>query len=119
MILPVVKLGTLALKILCKPIAGRLKKEAGIHPKFRQFIISFAQGVMNRSDKFREDLHPKHLYIVIEIANHRITTNIQRCIYGHSTNVEIQPLNEEKAVQAVADLIGEICLFGCRRCFNL
>ncbi|XP_073116356.1 OPA3-like protein isoform X2 [Elaeis guineensis] len=91
MILPVVKLGTLALKILCKPIAGRLKKEAGIHPKFRQFIISFAQ------------------------ANHRITTNIQRCIYGHSTNVEIQPLNEEKAVQAVADLIGEICLFGSQQ----
>jgi optic atrophy 3 protein len=39
----VVKLGTLALKTMCKPIANRLKKEAGKHPKFRQFIISFAQ----------------------------------------------------------------------------
>ncbi|XP_008784455.1 OPA3-like protein [Phoenix dactylifera] len=87
MILPVVKLGTLALKTLCKPIANRLKKEAGIHPKFRQFIINFAQ------------------------ANHRVTTNIQRRIYGHSTDVAIRPLNEEKAVQAAADLIGELFVF--------
>nr|CAD1822331.1 unnamed protein product [Ananas comosus var. bracteatus] len=87
MILPVVKLGTLALKTLCKPIAYRLKKEAGIHPKFRQFIVNIAQ------------------------TNHRISTNIQRRIYGHSTNVEIRPLNEEKAVQAAADLIGELFVF--------
>ncbi|XP_072965031.1 OPA3-like protein [Typha angustifolia] len=87
MILPVVKLGTLALKTLCKPIANRLKKEAGLHPKFRQLIINIAQ------------------------TNHRISTNIQRRIYGHATNVEIRPLNEEKAVQAAADLIGELFVF--------
>ncbi|WVZ75512.1 hypothetical protein U9M48_023557 [Paspalum notatum var. saurae] len=44
-------------------------------------------------------------------ANHRISTNIQRRVYGHSTNVEIRPLNEEKAVQAAADLIGELFVF--------
>ncbi|KAK1286924.1 hypothetical protein QJS10_CPB20g01935 [Acorus calamus] len=87
MILPVVKLGTLALKTIAKPFANRLKKSAGIHPRFRQFIINIAQ------------------------ANHRITTNIQRRLYGHSTNVEIRPLNEEKAVQAAADLIGEFFVF--------
>lgn len=43
MILPLVKLGSLALKTLCKPIASKLKKEAGIHPKFRQFIVNIAQ----------------------------------------------------------------------------
>lgn len=43
MILPVVKLGTLLLKTVCKPIANRLKKEAGLHPKFRQLIINLAQ----------------------------------------------------------------------------
>lgn len=42
-VLPVVKLGTLALKTLCKPIANRLKKEAGFHPKFRHLIITIAQ----------------------------------------------------------------------------
>ncbi|XP_034701377.1 OPA3-like protein [Vitis riparia] len=87
MILPVVKLGTLALKTMCKPIAARLKKEAGLHPKFRQFIINIAQ------------------------ANHRFTTTMQRRIYGHATNVEIRPLNEEKAVQAAADLVGELFVF--------
>ncbi|KAG0502490.1 hypothetical protein HPP92_002562 [Vanilla planifolia] len=43
MILPLAKLGTLALKTFCKPIANRLKKEAGVHPKFRQFIVNIAQ----------------------------------------------------------------------------
>ena len=40
-------------------------------------------------------------------ANHRLTTNIQRRIYGHATDVEIRPLNEERAVQIAGDLIGE------------
>ncbi|XP_057508273.1 OPA3-like protein isoform X2 [Actinidia eriantha] len=87
MILPVVKLGTLFLKTACKPIANRLKKEAGRHPKFRQFIINIAQ------------------------ANHRFTINMQRRIYGRATDVAIRPLNEEKAVQAAADLLGELFVF--------
>nr|XP_011466936.1 PREDICTED: OPA3-like protein [Fragaria vesca subsp. vesca] len=87
MILPAVKLGTLALKTLCKPIASRLKKEAGLHPRFRHFIINIAQ------------------------ANHRFTTNVQRRIYGHSTDVAIRPLNEEKAVQTAAELLGELFVF--------
>ncbi|KAK9131982.1 hypothetical protein Scep_011510 [Stephania cephalantha] len=87
MILPFVKLGTLALKTFAKPIANRLKKEAGIHPKFRQFIVNIAQ------------------------TNHRFTTNVQRRIYGHATDVEIRPLNEEKAVQAATDLLGELFIF--------
>ncbi|OVA00003.1 Optic atrophy 3-like [Macleaya cordata] len=87
MILPFVKLGTLALKTLCKPIASRLKKEAGLHPRFRQLIVDIAQ------------------------TNHRFTTTMQRRIYGHATDVEIRPLNEEKAVQAAADLLGEIFVF--------
>ncbi|KAF7822945.1 OPA3-like protein [Senna tora] len=86
-VLPVVKLGTLALKTLCKPIANRLKKEAGYHPKFRRLIISIAQ------------------------ANHRFTTRVQRRIYGHATDVAIRPLDEEKAVQAAADLLGELFVF--------
>ncbi|XP_058735237.1 OPA3-like protein [Vicia villosa] len=86
-VLPLVKLGTLALKTACKPIANRLKKEAGYHPKFRNFIISIAQ------------------------TNHRFTTRIQRRIYSQATDVAIRPLNEEKAVQAAADLLGELFVF--------
>lgn len=87
MVLPLLKLGTLALKTLSKPLASRLKQQAAIHPKFRQFIVNIAQ------------------------ANHRITTRTQRRIYGHATDVEIRPLNEEKAVQAAVDLIGEVFVF--------
>eukprot|EP00262_Sarcandra_glabra_P008551 TRINITY_DN22089_c0_g1_i1.p1 TRINITY_DN22089_c0_g1~~TRINITY_DN22089_c0_g1_i1.p1 ORF type:complete len:170 (+),score=43.36 TRINITY_DN22089_c0_g1_i1:198-707(+) len=87
MILPFVKLGTLALKTLCKPIASRLKKEAGKHSKFRNYIINIAQ------------------------TNHRFQTTMQRRIYGHATDAEIRPLNEEKAVQAAADLLGEFFVF--------
>lgn len=44
-------------------------------------------------------------------ANHQITTKMQRRIYGHATDVEIRPLNEEKAVQNSVDLIGELFVF--------
>ena len=57
MILPVVKLGSLALKTLCKPIASKLKKEAGLHPKFRQFIINIAQVL--------ELLHPPFVFLIL------------------------------------------------------
>ncbi|KAK4743721.1 hypothetical protein SAY87_010033 [Trapa incisa] len=87
MVLPLLKLGTLALKTLSKPVASRLKQQAALHPRFRQFIVSFAQ------------------------SNHRMTTTMQRRLYGHATDVEIRPLNEEKAVQAAVDLIGEIFIF--------
>lgn len=87
MALPVLKLGTLALKTLSKPIASRLKQQAGLHPKFRNIIVSIAQ------------------------ANHRVTTTMQRRLYGHATNVEIRPLDEEKAVQAAVDLLGEAFVF--------
>lgn len=87
MVLPVLKLGTLALKTLSKPFGSRLKQQAGLHPKFRNFIVSIAQ------------------------ANHRITTTMQRRLYGHATNVEIRPLDEEKAVQAAVDLLGEAFVF--------
>lgn len=36
---------------------------------------------------------------------------MQRRIYGHDTDVAIRPLNEEKAVQAAADLLGELFVF--------
>ncbi|KAK9055919.1 hypothetical protein SSX86_027006 [Deinandra increscens subsp. villosa] len=87
MSLPFMKLGTLALRTLSKPIANRLRKEAAINPKFRTSIIGIAQ------------------------TNHWVTTTIQRRIYGRATNVEIRPLNEERAVQVAGDLIGELFVF--------
>ncbi|KDP36256.1 hypothetical protein JCGZ_09821 [Jatropha curcas] len=83
----VLKLGTLALRTISKPIASKLKQAAGLHPKFRYLIINFAQ------------------------VNHRFSTTIQRRIYGHRTDILIRPLNEGKAVQAAADILGEFFVF--------
>ncbi|KAG6419471.1 hypothetical protein SASPL_121693 [Salvia splendens] len=155
MILPVFKLGTLALKTLCKPIGNRIKKEAGLHPRFRQSIINIAQ--VFASPRIIEERRPRCLFggigaleaftdtdisLLLELwllffdssftstprihaksapfsrcdaigfkANHRLTTNLQRRIYGRATDVAIRPLNEEKAVQAAADLVGEFFVF--------
>ncbi|XP_074565902.1 OPA3-like protein [Curcuma longa] len=87
MVLPLLKLGLLAFRTLSKPIASRLKQQAGNYPKFRELIIDLAQ------------------------ANHRLTTNIQRRLYGQATDVKIRPLNEERAVQSAVDLFGEVFVF--------
>lgn len=58
-------------------------------------------------------------FLMLNQANHQFTTNIQRRIYGHSTNVAIRPLNEEKAVQAAADLVGELFVFSVMLYHNL
>lgn len=87
MILPLAKLGTLAIRTLSKPLASRLKAQAARHERFRQMIVNFAQ------------------------AHHRFTVNLQRRLYGHATNVEVRPLDPEKAVQAASDLLGELVIF--------
>ncbi|XP_057829141.1 OPA3-like protein isoform X2 [Cryptomeria japonica] len=91
MILPLAKLGALLIKTLSKPIASRLKVQAARHPRFRSLIINVAQ------------------------TNHKFSTNLQRRIYGHSTDVAVHPLNEEKAVQAATDLLGELFIFSALR----
>lgn len=40
------KLGTLAVKTISKPLASQLKHQAKVHPKFRQSIINFAQVIL-------------------------------------------------------------------------
>ncbi|GJU96600.1 gag-pol polyprotein [Tanacetum coccineum] len=44
MVFPSLKLGTLVLKTVSKPLASRLKQQAALHPKFRTSIIGLAQG---------------------------------------------------------------------------
>lgn len=36
---------------------------------------------------------------------------MQRRVYGRATDIHIRPLNEEKAIQAAADLLGEVFVF--------
>ena len=46
MVLPLMKLGTLLVKTVSKPLASQLKHQAKVHPQFRQFIINFAQVIL-------------------------------------------------------------------------
>ncbi|KAI3939613.1 hypothetical protein MKX01_038568 [Papaver californicum] len=108
MMLPVVKLGSLVLRTICKPIANRLKVAAGKHPRFREYIISIAQIVFRRDGRVVDSSGLENRYSSLF---NRFTTTVQRRIYGHATDVEIRPLNEEKAVQAAADLLGEMFVF--------
>ena len=41
-------------------------------------------------------------YYMTTQENHRLTITIRRQIYGHATDVEIRPLNEESVFQVVA-----------------
>lgn len=59
------------------------------------------------------------IFYLFKQSNHQITTKMQRRIYGHATDVEIRPLNEEKAVQAAVDLIGELFVFSVMWTYNL
>ena len=68
----------------------------------------------------------EHLVVFVVMcnqSNHRFTTNMQRRLYGHATDVAVRPLDEEKAVQAAADLLGELFVFSVRlylnSCLNL
>ncbi|CAI5512206.1 unnamed protein product [Closterium sp. Naga37s-1] len=73
---------------MSKPLANAIKRRAKSHPKFRGTIINFAQSY------------------------HKINVGMQRRLYGYSTNVDIKPLIEEKAVETAADLVGELVVFG-------
>ncbi|KAG8386835.1 hypothetical protein BUALT_Bualt03G0190400 [Buddleja alternifolia] len=111
MILPVFKLGTLALKTLCKPIGNRIKKQAGLHPNHPVFRSIPISRNLSSSISVVDQLVKAEVEHNLRLANHRLTTNLQRRIYGHATDVVIRPLNEEKAVQAAADLLGELFVF--------
>lgn len=50
-------------------------------------------------------------FVVLGQANHRFTTKLQRRASGRVTDAVIRPLNEERAVQAAADLLGELFAF--------
>lgn len=43
MALPVIKLGSLLVRTISKPIANRLKRAAADHPTFRGLIVDLAQ----------------------------------------------------------------------------
>lgn len=74
-------------------------------------LIIYVKNYQFYNLKYRTDDFYYMLLMVWNQANHRFTTKMQRRIYGQATNAAIRPLNEEKAVQAAADLLGELFIF--------
>ncbi|KAL8281005.1 hypothetical protein RQP46_006684 [Phenoliferia psychrophenolica] len=83
-----IKVASLFLKTLAKPLANRLKTQAKENPSFRRATIAMAQFMhrneMNMRIKLLGEDHPKH----------------------------IRPLNDTKAIDAGANFLSEAFLFG-------
>ncbi|RKP10183.1 optic atrophy 3 protein-domain-containing protein [Thamnocephalis sphaerospora] len=80
------KLGSLLIRTLAKPISGQLKAYTKKHPRFKQTCISVAQ------------------------ATHRFELNMKMKFLGYKKEA-IRPLNDAKAVEAGANFLGETFLF--------
>ncbi|SCZ96875.1 BZ3500_MvSof-1268-A1-R1_Chr4-1g06808 [Microbotryum saponariae] len=82
-----VKIASLFLRTLSKPIANRLKKQAKEHERFREMTISFAQFL------------------------HRSEMRMRVSLLGETHPVVVRPLNDARAIDAGANFISETFLF--------
>ncbi|CAO3606911.1 unnamed protein product [Cunninghamella blakesleeana] len=82
-----IKLGSLLLRTLAKPVANSIKVQAKQHPAFREFCI----GVAQKSHKWEMTLKMKFL--------------------GYKKEV-IRPLNDAKAIESGANFLSESFVFG-------
>jgi len=83
-----VKLATLAIRTIAKPLSNGIKRQAKEHPTFRQLCISLAQGMYTVEIKLR--------------------TNI----LGEPARQHVRPLSETRAVENGANALAEGFLFG-------
>ncbi|TFK27093.1 OPA3-domain-containing protein [Coprinopsis marcescibilis] len=83
-----VKLGTLVIRTLSKPIATKIKEQARQHPRFRGFCIDLAQFV------YRTEL--------------KLRTNI---LGEQIKHIHIRPLSETRAIDQGANFIAEGFMF--------
>ncbi|KAF2952309.1 hypothetical protein DAI22_01g328000 [Oryza sativa Japonica Group] len=101
MVLPLVKLGSLAFRTLSKPIAARLKHNAGIHPKFRGFIIGLAQAIQAAADLLGE-------LFVFSVAGTAIIYEVQRSARAEARKEEIRKQEIEARKQRIEELASEV-----------
>jgi len=81
-----VKLATLAIRTIAKPIGNSLKNQAQQHPTFRRICIGVAQW------------------------SHRTEVRLRTGLLGESTK-NIRPLNDVRAIQSGANTLAESFLF--------
>ncbi|KAI8394339.1 optic atrophy 3 protein-domain-containing protein [Radiomyces spectabilis] len=82
-----IKLGSLLIRTLAKPVANSIKTQAKQHPKFREFCIDVAQ------------------------KSHRLEMTLKMKFLGYKKEV-IRPLNDAKAIESGANFLSESFVFG-------
>ncbi|XP_074662184.1 putative OPA3-like protein CG13603 [Tubulanus polymorphus] len=85
---PVIKLGTLVIKQISKPLAAMLKRRAKQSPLFGRYVCK----------------PPAQFY-------HWMDTKLKMRLMGLGNIKEVKPLNEELAIELGADLLGEVIIF--------
>ncbi|EGN96346.1 hypothetical protein SERLA73DRAFT_58886 [Serpula lacrymans var. lacrymans S7.3] len=83
-----VKLATLAIRTIAKPISAQLKNQAKQHETFRSICVSLAQGMY--------------------MAEIKLRTNI----LGEPARQHVRPLSEARAIENGANALAEGFLFG-------
>ncbi len=87
--MPLIKLAYLLVRTVAKPVASTLKSQTKSHPKFRASCVRLAQ------------------------LQHRLEIRLSRILSNSSgTGRLIRPLDEERAVEVGANLLGEVLVFG-------
>ncbi|KAJ3154826.1 hypothetical protein HDU86_004526 [Geranomyces michiganensis] len=82
-----IKLGTLLVRTLAKPLANHIKSQAKVHPKFKDFCIGVAQ------------------------KTHAWEHNLKTRFLGYPKE-NVRPLNDSRAVETGANFISEGVIFG-------
>ncbi|KAJ1920239.1 hypothetical protein H4219_001472 [Mycoemilia scoparia] len=81
-----IKLLSLFVKTLAKPVANQIKSQAKTHPRFRKFCIGVAQ------------------------TTHRLEIQWKMHVLGYKSDA-IRPLNDARAVDSGANFMGEAFIF--------
>ncbi|KAI8333705.1 optic atrophy 3 protein-domain-containing protein [Chlamydoabsidia padenii] len=81
------KLGSLLIKTLAKPVANSIKMQAKQHPAFKEFCIGVAQ------------------------KSHRLEMTLKMNFLGYKKEV-IRPLNDARAIESGANFMSEAFVFG-------
>ncbi|XP_065661799.1 optic atrophy 3 protein homolog [Hydra vulgaris] len=85
--LPLLKLGTLVVKQLSKPLANAIKSTVKENPRFAKTVALPAQ------------------------AFHIMEQRVRMAGFGWKNKVEVKPLNEDAAVSLGAEMVGEFVIF--------
>ncbi|KAL5008178.1 hypothetical protein ScPMuIL_013759 [Solemya velum] len=88
MVFPIIKLASLFIKQLSKPLAVHMKQRAKSHPFFRNYIC----------------MPPAQLY-------HWADVNIRMRMLGLGKAGSVEPLSESMAIELGAEMLGEFIIF--------